>query len=91
MKKSAIRDIFNGKRGDCGTMYDGSREARELADKLSDAYDLLVKKLSPETMEYHKKYLDALESSHIEEVDFYFVEGFKLGLSVGIEATEERE
>ena len=87
MKKSVILDIFNGERGHRETMKmpDGHFEKSQTAD----AYDELIEKLSPELLELHKKFTDALNDDHYEEVNFFFVEGFKLGLLTGIECAEE--
>lgn len=52
------------------------------------AYDELKEKLSPELLNLHQKLVDALEGNWSSELDFYFVEGFKLGLQIGIECME---
>lgn len=54
-----------------------------------EAYEELEKKLSPELFKLHEKFADALEGQLVKEIDFYFVEGFKLGLLIGIECMEE--
>lgn len=88
MKKSAIRDIFNGLKGHRETMnmpdYDkGNMEI------VCNAYDELKEKMSPELFSLHRKLVDALEENWCEEVDFHFVEGFKLGILIGMECMEE--
>ncbi len=87
MKKSVITDIFNGKR-DFAAMRCKSEESEAAERKICAAHDALMKKLSPEQMALHEELVFSLEGAHIEEVDFFFAEGFKLGLLVGIEAAE---
>lgn len=82
--KSAIKDIFNGFRGQMETMQ-MPKEFFDYADELSEIYNELQKKLSPELFGLHEKYKEILDDHNDEEIDFYFVEGFKLGLSIGIE------
>lgn len=86
MKKSAIKDIFHGFRGHIESM-DIPTDKENLAI-VSDTYDELKEKLSPELINLHQKLIDALEGNWSDEVDFYFAEGFKLGLLIGIESME---
>ena len=65
------------------------KENKENIDKVSNIYDELVKKLSTELLKLHQEYINALEGEWCEEIDFYYVQGFKLGLLIGIECTEE--
>lgn len=88
MEKSAIKDIFNGLRGHRETMKT-TKENKEYLSIVCDTYDELKEKLSPEMLKLHEKLVDALENDWVEEVDFYFVEGFKLGLLIGIECSQE--
>ncbi len=84
--KSAIRDIFHGVRGHMETMTP-SIDKKNMGI-VCDTYDELKKRLSPELLELHQKLVDALERNWAEEVDFFFTEGFKLGVFIGIECTE---
>lgn len=86
--KSVISDIFNGVRGHRETMTIPKEERKHIG-MVCDIYDELKVKLSPELLNLHQKFVDALEGNWSEEVDFYFVEGFKLGLLIGIESMEE--
>ena len=61
----------------------------ENGDELYGIYDELKEKLSPELWELHRKFVDLVEGNCSEEADFYFVEGFKLGLLIGIECAEK--
>lgn len=88
MKKSAIKDIFHGLRGNIEGMGTPKNDKENLSI-VSDTYDELKEKLSPELLNLHQKLVDALESDWSEEVDFYFTEGFKLGVLIGIECMEE--
>lgn len=88
MKKSAIKDIFNGTRGDMETMKMPQKRNENL-DIVCDYIDELKEKLSPELFALHENVINGLESNFIEEVNFYFVEGFKLGLLIGVECMED--
>jgi hypothetical protein len=88
MKKSVILDIFNGNRGHIETMK-MPKDNSEKGDKLCNTYDELKEKLSPETYKLHEKFVDELSRDYNNEVDFYFAEGFKLGLLIGIECMED--
>ena len=88
MKKSAILDIFNGFRGHRETMHMPKDSQKELGT-VCNTYDVLKEKLSPDLLNLHQKLVDALESNWAEELDFFFAEGFKLGLLIGIECAEE--
>lgn len=89
MKKSVIIDIFNGFRGHRETMNMPKDNIKENMGIVCDTYDELKEKLSPELLTLHQKLVDSLENEWSEEVNFYFVEGFKLGLLIGIECLEE--
>ena len=89
MKKSVIRAIFHGNRGQMETMQAFSEAYQEAASKRCDAYDAMKEKLDPEQLELQQKFSDAQEDIWYEEVNYYFVEGFKLGVLIGIECMEE--
>jgi len=84
MKKSIIRDILD--------KYVNVKITKDYHNALSascDAHHDFNKKLSPELTELHKKFIELHDSCWIEEIDAYFIEGFKLGLRIGIECMEE--
>ena len=88
MKKSVIIDILNGKRGHAETMHMPKSDDGN-ADILCRISDELKEKLPPELFELHQKFIDALQNDLCDEVDFYFAEGFKLGLLIGVECMNE--
>ena len=88
MKKSAIIDIFHGSKGHIESMP-VPKNIKQSMETVCSAFDELKEKLSTEIFELHQKFVDALENSWADEVDFYFAGGFKLGLLVGIECAEE--
>lgn len=51
MKKSVIREIFHGNRGQMETMQAFSEAYQEAASKRCDAYDAMKEKLDPEQLE----------------------------------------
>ena len=89
MKKSVIREIFHGKRGQMETMQVFSEAYQEAANERCDAYDAMKEKFDPEQLELQQKFSDAQDDVWYEEVNYYFVEGFKLGVLIGIECMEE--
>lgn len=88
MKKSVIKDIFNGYRGCRDTMNMPKDFVKKNMGIVCDTYDELKEMLSPEVLILHQKFVDALEGNWSEELDFYFAEGFKLGLLIGIECID---
>lgn len=88
MKKSVIKAIFNGERGN-GQQIKTTEEEHRLAGVVSDTYDELIKRLSPEQLKFHETFNKAREYAFIEELDNNYVEGFKLGLLIGIECMED--
>jgi len=88
MKKSAIKDIFHGRRGYIESMRKGELDAVN-QKLLCNASDELQKRLSPELFALHEKYVEALDAEWSDITDFYFAEGFKLGLNVGMECMGE--
>jgi len=81
-----IKQIFNGNRGSHDTMkMQGNKEYDKSLDKVCGTYEQLQEKLSPELFKIYKEYVEAVENCHCEKVDFYFIEGFKLGVLIGIE------
>jgi len=87
MRKSTIKDIFSGLKGNKESMSIPKEVIKNLSE-ICKFYDELKEKLSPELLEPHQKYVGALEKNWCDEVDFYFTEGFKLGLLAGIESME---
>lgn len=61
----------------------------KVLDKISKTYEELQNKLSPDLFELLQKHISAQEESWCNEIDFYFVEGFKLGLQIGVECMDE--
>lgn len=88
MKKSVIKEVFNGFRGTAELMA-MTEEEHKLLSVASDTYDEFLKELTPKQKELHDKFIDARESASCEELDNYYVEGFKLGLLIGIECMDD--
>ena len=91
MGKSAIRDIFNGDCGHFETMNHKSPHAQKLSAAVDKAFETLHERMVPEIADYHEQFIDALRLLHAEEVEFFFTEGFKLGIRVGMESAVEEE
>lgn len=86
---SVILDIFNGVREHRETMNMPQDVIRKNMNAVCDSYDELKENLSPQLLNLFQKHVDSLEDNWSDELDFYFVEGFKLGLLIGIECMEE--
>lgn len=87
MKKSTILDIFNGVRGQRDSIK-LSEKNKKILVKVNESYGELEEKLSPELLKLHQKFVETLETCFSEDIDSYFIEGFKLGLLIGVECTE---
>ncbi|MCL2061983.1 MAG: hypothetical protein FWH03_05095 [Firmicutes bacterium] len=85
MKTSAIRDIFNGKRGNIENMINPNMPPYTEQNRL---YEQLKQTISAEAFALHESLIDSLDEGWLEQIDFYFTEGFKLGLCIGIECAE---
>ncbi len=88
MKKSILLDILNGKRGHRDAIRI-SKEHTESLTALCDVEGTLKSTLSPAQRTLHESFVLALEKSLREEMDAYFIEGFRLGLLIGIECMEQ--
>lgn len=86
--KSAIKDIFHGFRGHMDTMQMPKEHFEVTGKKLCKISDEVKEKFSPESLKLHQKFVDMLQESNLEEIEFYFAEGFKLGLLIGLECIE---
>ncbi len=88
MRKSVILDIFNGKRGDRETFVMPRDTENKNLEMVCETHEELQKKLTPKQFALLEKFANAQQADLCEEIDFYFVEGFKLGLRIGIECME---
>ncbi len=90
MKRSIIRDIFNGAKGSHESMALPKKNLDNL-DKVSDSYDRLIESFTPEQVKLIDKFLDDYDQSYCDEIDFYFTEGFKLGMQIAVECFQDEE
>ena len=90
-QKSAILQIFYGQRGDSEKVK-CAPEQTEYLNKAIEYNNKLCEKLKsmPEVMELFTQYNDWTERAYALEVDAYYLEGFKFGLLVGVEAGESK-
>ncbi len=88
MKKSIIKEVFYGNRGSSDSMRATDKEL-ELIKNVLKAYEAMSKTFTNEQKQLYEKFIDAKETAFCEEAENYYVEGFKLGLLMGIECTEE--
>ncbi len=88
MRNSAIKDIFYNIRG-CGKCRDISQNNKERAEAICVAYDKLKTQLSSEQFNLYEKFVDLLEDSYSDDIDFYFSKGFKMGVLIAIECFKD--
>ena len=88
MKKSVIREVYYGNRGRFD-LIETTEEYKKLSDKTSEAMDELCKGLPPEQKAKFNAVCDFIADENSEYEDTVFAEGFKLGLMIGIECSEE--
>lgn len=88
MKKSIIREIFYGTKGNSETIRE-SEEYRELLSESIELGEMLRKTLSKEQKAIFDRF-DSTDTDLEEKAGLtYFVEGFKIGLLIGIECMDE--
>ncbi len=88
MKNSVIKDVFNGVKGNIEAMGFNNRSRGNLKD-MADCYDKLKKRCSEKQIKLLDKFLEAYNRNYGDEIDFYFTEGFKLGLRIAVECFED--
>lgn len=88
MKRSVIREVFNGSRGSASDMKMSEAE-REIMVEVDEAYDELWNKLDPEQQKLFEEFLSLRERAFCEDADNHYVEGYKLGLLIGVECGED--
>lgn len=92
MKKSTILEVFLRDRG-MPPNIPMSNEYFKLIEKTSNLHDKLIEKIEayPDIMKLFDEFEDAVDAASSVEIDDFFVEGFKIGLLIGIEASEPYE
>lgn len=90
-EKSAIMQMYYGQRGNAGKLKCTS-EYGEIIDKANNCYKMLCEKLKdmPEILELLEKYNDYSADAIVLDVGEHYLEGFKFGLLIGIEAGESK-
>lgn len=84
MNKSIIKEIFAGKRGTYEQLK-FSQDYEQSKKKMCDAVDVFLEKLSAEQQKlFHETYEFICDKEAESGID-HFVEGFKVGLLLGIE------
>ncbi len=87
-RKSAILQMFYGERGNVN-LIKTDKEHKESSGKVSDYYKELSEKLkSTELSQLFQKFCDAYDGLSAAESTAFYVEGFKFGLLIGIEACD---
>ena len=88
MRKSIITDIFNGKKGNHETM-ELSKKLKDNLSEVADGYEKLKSRFNPEQMSFIEEFLDVYDNNSYDEIEYYFTQGFKLGLLIGVECFED--
>ncbi|GHV01429.1 hypothetical protein FACS1894211_11160 [Clostridia bacterium] len=91
-KQSAIRQMFNGEWGR-EDLSKGTDEYWKLHEEVTKYDGEIRKKLndSPKLLVLYEKVGDATDAMCAEENAAHYVEGFKFGLSIGLEIGESTE
>ncbi len=79
-------DMYRGEKGKCDTIYNHNEDSRIHEEKVNEIYVEMLKYMTPELKIKNEKLLKAIEDSHLIEKEFFYEEGFKLGLLLSIEA-----
>lgn len=90
-QKSAILQIFYGQRGDSDKIK-CPPEYEECIHKAIECNKKLLEKLKdiPEALQLFSQFNDWTDRAYALEVDAYYLEGFKFGLLIGVEAGESK-
>lgn len=88
MKKSILTAIFYGEKGHPETIKEGP-EYWKVMDETNKLSDELVKGLTEKQKELFDKLCFSSMGLEAEATLTYFKEGFKIGLLLGIECTDE--
>ncbi|MDE6558114.1 MAG: hypothetical protein K2K39_03300 [Clostridia bacterium] len=90
-EKSAIMQIFYGQRGSADKLK-STPEYRENLRMVNNYYEKLCEILKdmPEALALLEKFNEYSGEVNASEVDGYYLEGFKFGLLIGIEAGESK-
>lgn len=89
-KKSAIKDMLDGKKGLRGSIGLTATE-RELFLEIARYNYIIEKSLAvlPSILELYRKFHSLFEHFNIESTNKYYAEGFKFGLLLGMEVREK--
>ena len=92
MKKSTIMDVFQRDRG-MPSKIPMSEEYFKRNEKANEAYTKFIAeaKKYPDLFKLFYEMEEAINFTSVAETDDYFIEGFKIGLLIGIEASEPFE
>ncbi len=88
MNHSTIKEIFNGVSGRRESMAFTKTNKGALTE-ISNAYDTLRKRFNSKQIKAMDKFLEIYDDYYCDEIDFYFAEGFKLGLRLTVECLQD--
>ncbi len=86
-KQSAVKAMFSGSRGTYAQIK-LSPEHEEAEKAMTEAVDAFLEKLTPEQQRLFHEAYDFIADENAAYAEDHFVEGFKFGLLIGIEAGE---
>lgn len=84
MNKSVITEVFCEFRENIRLTEQG----RKLMKNIDTAYCDLEKRLTDEQLKLFGAFEDAMHQQHSDELETYFINGFRLGLLIGIECMD---
>ncbi len=89
MNKSMIKELFYGKRG----FYENIRlgkEYRKIIDKIIKLEEVITKNFDEEQKKAYFDYCVLQGGLESESGEAHYIEGFKIGLRLGIECMEDQ-
>ena len=87
--KSIILDIFHANCEYDINAFVPRKKSEEQINRFSDVSKRLKEELSEELFRLHQDLLDEVVLDEAQDIDFFYVLGFKLGLRIGIECLSE--
>ncbi len=89
MKNSTIKNLFYEKVGTINSIK-SNKKCLKLSSKVIKLEKEILEMLDFKTKALFETYLE-LETNYLSEViDFYYIEGFKVGLGIGFECNKQK-
>ncbi len=84
--KSIIKEIFYGERGSL-EYFKPNEEYLKILEKINKLYNEIESGLTDGQKEVFEKFCELQDDLDVESADTHFIEGVKIGILLGIEAS----